>query len=123
VDRHPSRVGPLTVWVGHSCPTPLPLPLILILILICHPEEAELHAKRATPNEEPALSLPKGPMQFVSISAGCPSNLRVVIPNRAPSPVRNLLVQFHKPRPTLRRFNHTRRLNNPCGTDTPVRRL
>jgi hypothetical protein len=30
----------------------------------CHPEEAESHAKRATPAEEPALSLPKGPMQL-----------------------------------------------------------
>ncbi len=30
----------------------------------CHPEEAESHAKRATPDEEPALSLPKGPVQL-----------------------------------------------------------
>jgi hypothetical protein len=30
----------------------------------CHPEEAGSHAKRATPDEEPALSLPKGPMQL-----------------------------------------------------------
>jgi hypothetical protein len=29
-----------------------------------HPEEAESHAKRATPDEELALSLPKGPMQL-----------------------------------------------------------
>jgi hypothetical protein len=34
------------------------------LPLRCHPEEAESHAKRATPDEEPALSLPKGPMQL-----------------------------------------------------------
>jgi len=27
----------------------------------CHPEEAESHAKRETPNEEPALSPPKDP--------------------------------------------------------------
>jgi hypothetical protein len=30
----------------------------------CHPEEAESHAKRTTPDEGPALSLPKGPMQL-----------------------------------------------------------
>jgi hypothetical protein len=44
----------LPVWDGHSCPSPL----TLLLILICHPEEAESHAKRATPNE--------GPMHFLS---------------------------------------------------------
>jgi hypothetical protein len=40
-----------------------PLPLTLILILpspsACHPEEAESRAQRATPDEEPALSLLK----------------------------------------------------------------
>ena len=34
--------------------------------LRCHPEEAESHAKRATPDEGPALSLPKGPMQLAA---------------------------------------------------------
>jgi hypothetical protein len=29
----------------------------------CHPEAAKSPAKRTTPNEEPALSPPKGPMQ------------------------------------------------------------
>ncbi len=45
----------LPVWVGHSCPTPLTLILILTLLLTlrCHPEEAESHAKRATPDEGP----------------------------------------------------------------------
>jgi hypothetical protein len=37
------------VWNGHCCP----LPLTLILIFACHPEEAESHAKRATPDEGP----------------------------------------------------------------------
>jgi hypothetical protein len=49
------------VWNGHSCPLPLTLP--------CHPEEAESRAKRATPDEEPALSLPKGPMHLASRSS------------------------------------------------------
>jgi hypothetical protein len=52
------------VWDGHSCPPPLTLMLTLTLISICHPEEAESYAKRATPDEDPALSLPKGPMHF-----------------------------------------------------------
>jgi hypothetical protein len=30
----------------------------------CHSDEAESHAQRAAPDEEPALSLPKGPMQL-----------------------------------------------------------
>src|SRR5271167_3541789 len=30
----------------------------------CHPEEVESRANRATPDEEPALSLPKGPLQL-----------------------------------------------------------
>jgi len=30
----------------------------------CHPEAMESLAKRETPNEEPALSLSKGPMYF-----------------------------------------------------------
>jgi hypothetical protein len=58
------EVGTLTVWDGHSCPSPLTL--ILTLTLICHPEEAESSAKRATPDEEPALSLPKEPMHFLN---------------------------------------------------------
>jgi hypothetical protein len=45
------------VWSGHSCP--LPLTLILTLTFVCHPEEAESHAKRATPDE--------GPMQLADI--------------------------------------------------------
>ena len=43
--------------------TPLPI-LFDSALFDCHPEAAESHAKRATPNEELALSLPKGPMHF-----------------------------------------------------------
>jgi hypothetical protein len=46
--------SPRHVWDGHSCP--LPLTSISTLTLICHPEEAESHAKRVTPGE--------GPMHF-----------------------------------------------------------
>jgi hypothetical protein len=35
----------------------------------CHPEAAESLAQRGTPNEEPALSLPKGPMQLAGTTA------------------------------------------------------
>lgn len=42
----------LSMWDGHSCPSPL--------TLLCHLEEADSHAKRATPDEEPALSEPEG---------------------------------------------------------------
>jgi hypothetical protein len=64
-------------------------------------------AKRTTPNEEPALSLPKGRMQpagvtnaaDISIDPSARKTLQAafsptqlfVIPNRAPSPVRDLL--------------------------------
>jgi hypothetical protein len=69
---------PLTLLVrdGHSCQSPLALMLILILTLIltqtgkgtasavpippCHPEEAESHAKRATPDEGPVNSARSG---------------------------------------------------------------
>ena len=46
-------------------------------ILRCHSEKAESHAKRATPNEEPALSLPKGPMQLAlsAIDVDCDVDL------------------------------------------------
>jgi hypothetical protein len=37
-----------------------------VLENICHPEEAESYAKRATPDEEPALTLPQQPMHFVA---------------------------------------------------------
>ena len=54
------------MWDGHSCPSPLTLILILSLssTLICHPEEAESPAKRATPNEEPAMSEAEGTYAF-----------------------------------------------------------
>jgi hypothetical protein len=39
----------MQVWDGNSCRS---------LLILCHPEEAESHAKRATPNE--------GPMQLAS---------------------------------------------------------
>ena len=73
------RSAATPVWNGHSRPLPLPLPLTLTSILTfdfdlaCHPEEAESHGKRAIPDEELALSLPKGPIH--SLAARGPPRL------------------------------------------------
>jgi hypothetical protein len=50
------------VWSGHRRPLPLILKVVSLLPFACHPEEAESRAKRATSDEESALSLPKGLM-------------------------------------------------------------
>jgi hypothetical protein len=88
------------VWDGHS----RPLPLTLLLTLICHPEEAESHAKRATPDEELALSEAEGTYAVSQSSREAPEwssapsatnkptpQTTVVIPNRAEGPVRKLM--------------------------------
>jgi hypothetical protein len=45
------------MWNGHSCPLPLTYAVIL--------RKRSRSRKRAAPDEEPALSLPKGPLQLL----------------------------------------------------------
>jgi hypothetical protein len=81
---------------GHSCPPPL----TLLLTLICHPEEVESHAKRATPDEGPMHCLRQrsrkasGRSSAPSATNNPPPPTTLVIPNRAEGPARNLLFGF-----------------------------
>ncbi|MGC2792967.1 MAG: hypothetical protein WA899_13145, partial [Candidatus Sulfotelmatobacter sp.] len=75
---HMPREGflPQTAWDGHYCPSPL--------TLLCHPEEAESHAKRATPDEEPALSEAEGTYALALRVLSKPDENQPSTPRREP---------------------------------------